>query len=166
MQRSASAEAAVSHREGQPVVEACRGALRQPGHRTDAAHGAVRELRGPRLRDDVVPRPCSPGWNSWFAICASSPRRLPRLHQNGDHGMHGSVRAHRRRAPVPAQRYEFDLLTFLAFCRWVTGRELRPRAVELAQPDAGRHRHHTTTRSSARCGSTRRPTACGSNGPT
>jgi AraC-like DNA-binding protein len=36
--------------------------------------------------------------------------------------------------PVPSQRYEFDLLTFLAFCRWVTGRKLHPRGIELAQP--------------------------------
>jgi AraC-like DNA-binding protein len=34
--------------------------------------------------------------------------------------------------PVPPQRYEFDLLTFIAFCRWVAGRELRPLAVEFA----------------------------------
>lgn len=32
---------------------------------------------------------------------------------------------------VPRSRLEFDLLTVLAFCRWVLGRELRPLAVEL-----------------------------------
>jgi len=35
---------------------------------------------------------------------------------------------------VPPQRFEFDMLTFLAFCRWVTGDEVHPRRVELAQP--------------------------------
>ncbi|MDM0111117.1 AraC family transcriptional regulator [Variovorax sp. J22R133] len=35
--------------------------------------------------------------------------------------------------PVPPQRYEFDLLTFIAFCRWLTGRELHPKGIELAQ---------------------------------
>lgn len=34
-------------------------------------------------------------------------------------------------APVPGQRYEFDLLTLLNFCRWIIGRELRPLAVEF-----------------------------------
>jgi AraC-like DNA-binding protein len=36
--------------------------------------------------------------------------------------------------PVPRQRFEFDLLTLLTFCRWIVGRELRPLAVELAHP--------------------------------
>jgi AraC-like DNA-binding protein len=34
--------------------------------------------------------------------------------------------------PVPWQRYGFDLLTLLSFCRWVTARDLRPIALELA----------------------------------
>jgi AraC-like DNA-binding protein len=39
---------------------------------------------------------------------------------------------------VPWQRYGFDLLTFLSFCRWVTARDLRPIALELAiGPAAG-----------------------------
>ena len=33
---------------------------------------------------------------------------------------------------MPWQRVTFDLLTFLSFCRWVTGRDLRPLALELA----------------------------------
>jgi AraC-like DNA-binding protein len=44
--------------------------------------------------------------------------------------------------PVPAARYEYDMLTFLGFCRWVTGRELSPVAVDLmrpAPPDPGRY---------------------------
>jgi AraC-like DNA-binding protein len=36
--------------------------------------------------------------------------------------------------PVPRQRFEFDLITVLAFCRWVTNRELRPLALELRFP--------------------------------
>jgi hypothetical protein len=30
------------------------------------------------------------------------------------------------RRPVPHQRFAFDLLTFLSFCRWVSGNELTP----------------------------------------
>jgi AraC-like DNA-binding protein len=33
--------------------------------------------------------------------------------------------------PVPRQRFEFDLMTILSFCRWVTNRDLCPLAVEL-----------------------------------
>ena len=33
--------------------------------------------------------------------------------------------------PVPRQRFEFDLMTILSFCRWVTNRDLRPLALEL-----------------------------------
>lgn len=36
--------------------------------------------------------------------------------------------------PVPRQRFEFDLVTVLAFCRWVTLRDLRPLALELRFP--------------------------------
>jgi AraC-like DNA-binding protein len=36
--------------------------------------------------------------------------------------------------PVPRQRFEFDLMTFLSFCRWVTNRDLRPLALELRFP--------------------------------
>ena len=36
--------------------------------------------------------------------------------------------------PVPRQRFEFDLVTLLAFFRWVTLRELRPLALELQFP--------------------------------
>jgi AraC-like DNA-binding protein len=35
---------------------------------------------------------------------------------------------------VPRQRFEFDLMTFLTFCRWVTNRDLRPLALELRFP--------------------------------
>lgn len=34
--------------------------------------------------------------------------------------------------PVPWQRFGFDLMTFLSFCRWVTTRNLQPVALELA----------------------------------
>src|SRR5215469_12578141 len=36
--------------------------------------------------------------------------------------------------PVPRQRFEFDLMTILSFCRWVTNRDLRPLALELMFP--------------------------------
>jgi len=36
--------------------------------------------------------------------------------------------------PVPRQRFEFDLMTILAFSRWVTNRDLRPLALELRFP--------------------------------
>jgi AraC-like DNA-binding protein len=36
--------------------------------------------------------------------------------------------------PVPRQRFEFDLMTVLSFCRWVTNRDLRPLALELRFP--------------------------------
>jgi AraC-like DNA-binding protein len=36
--------------------------------------------------------------------------------------------------PVPRQRFEFDLMTFLSFCRWVANRDLRPLALELRFP--------------------------------
>ena len=36
--------------------------------------------------------------------------------------------------PVPRQRFEFDLMTLLSFFRWVTNRDLRPRAFELRFP--------------------------------
>ena len=35
---------------------------------------------------------------------------------------------------VPHQRFAFDLLMFLSFCRWVTGADLKPVAVELSHP--------------------------------
>jgi AraC-like DNA-binding protein len=35
---------------------------------------------------------------------------------------------------VPWQRYVFDLMTFLSFCRWLAVRDLRPIAMELALP--------------------------------
>jgi hypothetical protein len=36
--------------------------------------------------------------------------------------------------PVPRQRFEFDLITTLSFCRWVTNRDLCPLALELRFP--------------------------------
>src|SRR6516165_3217973 len=36
--------------------------------------------------------------------------------------------------PVPRQRFEFDLMTILSFCRWITHRDLRPLALELRFP--------------------------------
>ncbi len=41
------------------------------------------------------------------------------------------------RRPVPHQRFAFDLLVFLSFCRWVSGRELTPIGVDLSHPGAG-----------------------------
>src|SRR5262249_1298785 len=35
---------------------------------------------------------------------------------------------------VARQRFEFDLMTFLSFCRWVTNRDLHPLALELRFP--------------------------------
>jgi len=37
-------------------------------------------------------------------------------------------------SPAPWQRVAFDLLEFLSFCRWVTGREIHPLALELSYP--------------------------------
>jgi len=39
------------------------------------------------------------------------------------------------REPMPRQRIEFAMLTTLTFCKWVTGREMKPRAVLLAYPE-------------------------------
>jgi AraC-like DNA-binding protein len=36
--------------------------------------------------------------------------------------------------PAPHQRFAFDLLRFLSFCRWVTDADLKPAAVELSHP--------------------------------
>ena len=36
--------------------------------------------------------------------------------------------------PVPSQRFEFDLITLLSFCRWITMRDLRPVAFESRFP--------------------------------
>jgi len=36
--------------------------------------------------------------------------------------------------PIPRQRFEFDLMTILSFCRWVINRDLRPLALELRFP--------------------------------
>jgi AraC-like DNA-binding protein len=36
--------------------------------------------------------------------------------------------------PVPRQRFEFDLLTILSFCRWIISKDLRPSALELRFP--------------------------------
>jgi AraC-like DNA-binding protein len=38
--------------------------------------------------------------------------------------------------PVPGQRYEFDLLALLNFCRWMIGRELTPRSVTFTHAPA------------------------------
>ncbi|HJV94790.1 MAG TPA: AraC family transcriptional regulator [Albitalea sp.] len=35
---------------------------------------------------------------------------------------------------APRQRFEFSLLSVLTFCRWISGRDLRPLAVELTHP--------------------------------
>jgi AraC-like DNA-binding protein len=41
------------------------------------------------------------------------------------------------RRPVPHQRFAFDLLMFLSFCRWVSGSQLTPIGVDLSHPGAG-----------------------------
>src|SRR5262250_21889 len=47
--------------------------------------------------------------------------------------------------PVPRQRFEFDLITILYFCRWVTNRDLRPLALELRfPPPANLHPYQDT----------------------
>jgi AraC-like DNA-binding protein len=38
------------------------------------------------------------------------------------------------REPVPRQRVEFNLLTMLTFCRWVSGRQIKPLGVSLIWP--------------------------------
>ncbi|HKR40407.1 MAG TPA: AraC family transcriptional regulator [Paraburkholderia sp.] len=37
--------------------------------------------------------------------------------------------------PVPRQRIEFMLITILNFCRWLTGRDLRPLAADFTSPE-------------------------------
>ena len=49
-----------------------------------------------------------------------------------DHRLVLTVRPGSR--PAPHQRFAFDLLRFLSFCRWVTDAELKPAAVELSHP--------------------------------
>ena len=39
--------------------------------------------------------------------------------------------------PVPDARYDFDLLVFVRFCRWISGRDLRLAGVEMARPAPG-----------------------------
>jgi AraC-like DNA-binding protein len=36
--------------------------------------------------------------------------------------------------PLPRQRIEFVFVTALSFCRWISGRDVRPQAVELVYP--------------------------------
>src|SRR5215475_2296656 len=36
--------------------------------------------------------------------------------------------------PVPRQRIEFIFVTVIGFCRWITGRDVHPLAIELAYP--------------------------------
>jgi AraC-like DNA-binding protein len=36
--------------------------------------------------------------------------------------------------PIPRQRYEYDLLTFLTFCRWMLGTDLRPATAVFSYP--------------------------------
>jgi AraC-like DNA-binding protein len=36
--------------------------------------------------------------------------------------------------PVPRQRIEFIFVTVIGFCRWITGREIHPVAIELVYP--------------------------------
>jgi len=43
---------------------------------------------------------------------------------------------------VPRQRYEYGLLTLLTFCRWMTGRELRPLWACFSFPAPGDERAH------------------------
>lgn len=55
------------------------------------------------------------------------------VHKHGDaHRLVLTVRPGSRSAPH--QRFAFDLLRFLSFCRWVTDAELKPAAVELSHP--------------------------------
>jgi AraC-like DNA-binding protein len=46
------------------------------------------------------------------------------------------------RSAVPAQRYEYDLLALLGFCRWIAGRDLRPVQVEFSHSVAGDAQRH------------------------
>jgi hypothetical protein len=36
--------------------------------------------------------------------------------------------------PVPRQRIEFIFITVIRFCRWISGREVDPRTVDLPYP--------------------------------
>ncbi len=44
--------------------------------------------------------------------------------------------------PGRAARLDYTIVTFLAFCRWVTGRDIVPLGVELAYPAPGELRRH------------------------
>jgi len=57
--------------------------------------------------------------------------------------------------PVPRQRFEFDLMTVLSFCRWVTNRDLRPLEFELRFPPPA-DLQPTRMVSNARCALMRR----------
>jgi AraC-like DNA-binding protein len=46
------------------------------------------------------------------------------------------------RLPVPRQRYEYDLLTFLTFCRWMVGSALKPVAAKFNYPPPGSTKPH------------------------
>ncbi len=59
--------------------------------------------------------------------------------------------------PAPHQRFAFDLLRFLSFCRWITDTEFIPAAVELSHP--GENRRPFLPRRSVACrGSVRQRT--------
>lgn len=45
--------------------------------------------------------------------------------------------------PVPSVRYEFDLLVFVGFCRWIAGRDIRLRRIELIRPTPPRTQPYT-----------------------
>jgi AraC-like DNA-binding protein len=52
----------------------------------------------------------------------------------GDESVRLDFRLFGGREPMPRQRVEFDLLTILTFCRWVSGRPVKPLGVHLVWP--------------------------------
>ena len=79
---------------------------------------------------------------------------------NGDaEGFRLTLEIYAGQQPVPWQRFGFDLMTFLTFCRWVTARDLRPIALELTLAPSPIW-SPTGTRSTVRSGSTRKQMRC------
>jgi AraC-like DNA-binding protein len=66
-------------------------------------------------------------------IAIVSDAAIVSLHKHGD-SYRLALAMNPGSRPVPHQRFAFDLLQFLSFCRWVTGIDLKPVGVELTHP--------------------------------
>jgi len=61
--------------------------------------------------------------------------------------------------PIPRQRIDFILVTLIGFCRWISGRDFNPLAIDCRIPRR-RILRPTAPRSAAQCHLMRRATAC------